>query len=155
MTASLPEPVAIISTADEGRLQALARSLAAEYDPRASMIARKLARSEIRGQDNMPDGRLTLDSFVTFEFAASEERERRRLILPEDRMWPPSELSVASPLGLALLGLAAGDRSLVWGSGTEGPRWVAVLAVRPNATNIPPLWPLWQRGTGPSCADQR
>lgn len=155
MIASLPEPVAIISTADKGRLQALARSLAAEYDPMASMITRKLARSEIRGLDNIPDGRLMLDSFVTFEFAASEERERRRLILPKDRMWPPSELSVASPLGLALVGLAAGERSLVRGSGTEGPRWVEVLSVGPAGTNLPPRCTLRQRGTGPSLADQR
>ena len=46
---------------------------------------------------------------------AQISRNGRLLIHPEDRMWPPAELSVATPLGITLLGLSAGDRMPVVG----------------------------------------
>lgn len=44
-------------------------------------------------------------------------------------MGPPAEISVASPLGITLIGLSVGDRMAVIESDVREPPWVDVLAV--------------------------
>jgi regulator of nucleoside diphosphate kinase len=79
---------------------------------------------------------VTLDTFVTYRIGGEDTLERRMLIHPDDRMWPPAELSVLTPVGLSLLGLRAGDRMPLIGSDelldvcveAVGPRVVGAFA---------------------------
>jgi len=129
MTTTPPWSPVIVSTSDLARLRALVDSLASELDPLGSLLHEKLKRAELREPDHVPNDTVTLDRFVTYRTTGSDRHERRLLIHPEDTMWPPAELSAASPLGITLLGLAAGDRVVVAGSELSEPPWVEVLAV--------------------------
>ena len=119
---------------DHLRLQALARSLAEQSHPLAETLAEELDRAELCNPDDIHEATVSLDSFVTYRIVGSEHFERRLLIHPEDQMWPPAEISVATPLGITLLGLSAGDRTLMMGACLQEPPRIEVVAVGPAAT---------------------
>ncbi|WP_181170291.1 MULTISPECIES: transcription elongation factor [unclassified Mesorhizobium] len=129
MMSKLSLPHRRISAGDHMRLQALARSLAEQSHPLAAVFAGELDLAELRDPDDMRQDTVSLDRFVTYRIMGSEGSERRLLIHPEDQMWPPAEVSVATPLGITLLGLSAGDRMPVVGTGLPEPPWVEVLAI--------------------------
>jgi regulator of nucleoside diphosphate kinase len=54
------------------------------------------------------------------------------LIYPEDRMWPDAEISVLTPLGMALLGRSAGDRVLLDAEAGEPAKLVSIESVGPR-----------------------
>ncbi|SCY57965.1 GreA/GreB family elongation factor [Microvirga guangxiensis] len=114
MTAHLP---AITMTPhDHRRLMRTARELAEHAHPLAAQLLHELQRAALCEPDRLPDDVVTLDTFVTYRLAGEDTPEKRMLIHPEDRMWPPAELSVLTPIGLSLLGLRAGDRMPLIGS---------------------------------------
>ena len=127
-------PPVIMTAGDRERLRAVAGSLARQFHPLAAPLLRELARAELRAPDDIPEATVSLDRFVTYRTAGSDRPERRLLIHPDDAMWPPAEISVATPLGITLLGLSAGDRMPMIGSGLREPPWVEVMAVGPAAT---------------------
>lgn len=135
MAAAPPSPTVIVSANDLARLQALGHSLATDLHPSGSLLLRALMRAEVRETDGIPADSVALDRFVTYRIDTSDQPERRLLIHPDDSMWPPAELSVASPLGIALLGLKTGDRVPVAGSELGEPPWVEVLAVGAEAAS--------------------
>jgi len=122
---------AIVPANDHARLQALAEALGGMFDPLGSLLQEKLRRADVREPDRIPGGTVALDRFVTFRIEGTGRHQRRLLIHPEDAMWPSAELSVASPLGIALLGLSTGDRAVIVGSAFAEPPWVEVLSVEP------------------------
>lgn len=142
-------PSPCIPAADIERMTKLAHDLVERLDPHGLLLLRKLADAEIRagGRDHA-----SLDSFVTYRVAGEGHKERRLLIHPEDRMWPPAELPISSPLGIALLGTAAGDRVQVSGSGVTEVSFVEVLKV--EQVNTGGFVRHRSRGTVPSLADR-
>lgn len=121
-------PPVVMTIADQQRLLAIARTLKKEAHPLAAALLSEICRAELRQPDEIPEGTVMLGSFVTYRTAGSERPERRLLIHPRDMMWPPAEISVATPLGITLLGLSAGDRMTVIGSDVGEPPWVEVVA---------------------------
>lgn len=118
---------------ESARRSAFAHDLAGRLGP---LLLRKLERAEVQQADKIAASRVSLDSFATYRLLGSDRTERRRLILPRDSMWPPAELSVASPLGIALLGASALDRVRVEGTGMEEPPWVEVLGVERGGGHV-------------------
>ncbi len=112
---------------DIERLTRLAHDPVDRLDPHGPLLLRKLERTSGCGRDHAV--RASLDSFVAYRVLGEGREERRLLIHPDGRMWPPLELSVSSPLGIALLGAAPGDRVHVAGSGLDDPPAVDVLKV--------------------------
>ena len=55
-----------------------------------------------------------------FRIDGSGRSMARILAYPEDLLWPGAELSVTTPLGIALLGLRVGDR-MPFRTGSDGP----------------------------------
>ncbi|WP_262027015.1 transcription elongation factor [Microvirga sp. Mcv34] len=115
---------------DHRRLMRTAQELAEQAHPLASQLLHELRRATLYEPDQIPDLVVTLDTFVTYRIAGEDPPERRMLIHPDDRMWPPAELSVLTPVGLSLLGLRAGDRMPMMGS--DEPLDVYVEAVGPR-----------------------
>ncbi len=95
---------------DYRRLMRTARELAEQGHPLAAPLLQELHRAAVCTADEIPDDVVTLDTFVTYRMAGEDTPDKRMLIHPDDRMWPPAELSVLSPVGLSLLGLRAGHR---------------------------------------------
>jgi len=130
MTAHLP-PI-IIAPRDHRRLMRTAKDLAGQTHPLAVPLLRELHRATLRAPDETPDDVVTLDTFVTYRLAGERVSDKRMLIHPDDRMWPPAELSVLTPLGLSLLGLRTGDRMPLIGSSETPDICVEVEAVGPR-----------------------
>lgn len=148
----MSHPSPCIPAADIERMTRLAHDLVDGLDPHGPLLLRKLADADIRAGSRDHPPRASLDSFVTYRVSGEGGEKRRLLIYPEDRMWPPAELPISSPLGIALLGAAAGDRVQVPGSGMKDPPSVEVLKVEQVSTGG-----FVRRGSGgtvPSLADR-
>ncbi|MGO4572709.1 GreA/GreB family elongation factor [Microvirga sp. 2TAF3] len=149
MSAHLP-PI-IVTARDHQRLMHTAESFARQSHPLAAPLLHELRRANLCAPDELPDDVVTLDMFVTYRLAGEENLEKRMLIHPDDRMWPPAELSVLTPVGLSLLGLRAGDRMPLLGSDGAADACVEVEAVGPRVTGafVP------RRTASPDGADDR
>ncbi|PTM41595.1 transcription elongation factor [Bosea sp. 124] len=140
MSSMLDLPVAVLPVDHYERLQALAQLLFEQMHPLASSLSRKLSRSEWREPEDVPEHTVLLDRFVTYRIEGSGQPERRLLIDPADGMWPPTELSVITPLGITVLGLSVGDRSPMIGADVREPPWAEIVAVGPMATRGIARW---------------
>lgn len=127
-------PPVVISAADRNRLQTIARSFLEQSHPLAAPLLQELNRAELNDSEDVSDNTVSLDRFVTYRTVGSYKTGRGLLIHPDDRMWPPAEISVATPLGITLLGLSTGDRMPMIGIDIAEPPWVEVVAVGPAAT---------------------
>src|SRR5690606_35640488 len=125
-----PGPAPILASCDHARLRALARRLASISDTVAEALAAKLEACRVVPPDAVPPAVATLGARIIF---AVEGRapEARMLVMPEEHREARRTLSVATPLGLALLGLAAGQRA----EATE--RGGRRLALRLLAVDLP------------------
>ncbi|MBF9235379.1 GreA/GreB family elongation factor [Microvirga alba] len=132
MTAHLPSIT--VTRRDHRRLMHTAECLAGQAHPLAAPLLRELRRATLCAPDELPDDVVTLDTFVTYRIAGEDKSENRMLIHPDDRIWPPAELSILTPVGLSLFGLRAGDRMQLSGTGGARVTWVEVDAVGPRAT---------------------
>ncbi|WP_414470789.1 transcription elongation factor [Microvirga sp. M2] len=130
MSALLP-PITL-TRRDHQRLARTAEHLAGQMHPLATPLLRELRRATICAPDDVPDDVAALDTFVTYRLAGEDRSEKRMLIHPDDHMWPPAELSVLTPVGLSLLGLRAGDRMPLLGSGEAADACVEIEAVGPR-----------------------
>lgn len=123
-------PSIIVTARDHRRLMHTAECLAEQAHPLAPHLLQELRRASLCEPDRLPDDVVTLDTFVTYRITGKDAPEKRMLIHPDDRMWPPAEVSVLTPVGLSLLGLRVGDRMPLLGS--EEPIDVRVEAVGPK-----------------------
>jgi regulator of nucleoside diphosphate kinase len=134
MISHLDLPPIVIPADDRNRLQAVARSLAEQSHPLAVPLLQELGRAELRDPEAVSEDTVALDRFVTYRTVGSDQSTRALLIHPEDRMWPLAEITVATPLGITLLGLSTGDCMPMIGSRLSEPPWVEIVAVGPSAT---------------------
>ncbi|MBM6581728.1 hypothetical protein ILT44_16135 [Microvirga sp. BT689] len=132
MSDVLSLPLVMVSTHDHSRLMQTARELAEQCHPLAAPLLQELHRAKVCTADELPDNVVTLDTFVTYRMGGEDTPDKRMLIHPDDRMWPPAELSVLTPVGLSLLGLRAGQRTPVIGSAEASDACVEVVAVGPR-----------------------
>ena len=94
-----------------------------------SLLLGKLSRAELREADKALEDTVSRDRFAIYRTACSDQPKWRLLNHPRDMMWPPAEIFVASPLGVTLLGLSAGDRMDIIGNDVAEPPWVEVVRV--------------------------
>ena len=134
MTVSQNLPPITVATDDYRRLMIAARFLADQSHPLAAPRRQELLRAELCESDAFLEDVVSLDRFVTNRLTGKDPSEHRALIHPDDRMWPPAEVSTLTPLGISLLGLKVGDRMPVLGSRDDRDQWVEVEGVGPRAT---------------------
>lgn len=125
-------PSIIVTARDYRRLMHTAECLAKQAHPLAAPLLRELRRASLCEPDRLPDDVIALDTFVTYRILGEDTPEKRMLIHPDDRMWPPAEVSVLTPVGLSLLGLRIGDRMPLLGS--DERLAVRIEAVGPRVT---------------------
>lgn len=121
----------LICKDDFPRLWRIAEEHASEGDTRAARLARKLSNARVADYDELPEDLVRKDAFVDYDIDGAE-RLRRALVFPEDRMWPPWEISVLSSLGVELVGRRVGDRISVPVDDHRGARDVFVRGVGPR-----------------------
>lgn len=125
-------PPITVTTSDHRRLIRSAQDLARQAHPLAAPLLQELHRAAVREMDELPDDIVTLDRFVTYRLGVDGPLEKRALIHPDDRVWPPAEVSVLTPVGLSLLGLRVGDRMPLLGADGPPDACVEVEGVGPR-----------------------
>jgi regulator of nucleoside diphosphate kinase len=116
------------------RLVALAERARAQAPELADRLLVEIERADLRAPDQMPADVVTLGSEVTFR-----EHDRTRtvqIVAPEDADIERSRISVLTPVGAALLGLAVGQK-ISWDMPDKRVAVLEVLAVR-QPSETPP-----------------
>jgi regulator of nucleoside diphosphate kinase len=106
------QPSILLSTVDFNRLEQLADGMPRNHAG-ASALLREIARADIADPWDMPPSVVTMNSTVRFVIENTGEQCTLTLTYPRDMEPRADQLSVLSPVGTALIGLAVGD-SIEW-----------------------------------------
>ena len=74
----------------------------------AAMLLEEIERAELHGPDDMPEGYVRLNSRVTFLDERTHRMQDVQLVLPGNANIAEGRISIMTPMGAALYGLAAG-----------------------------------------------
>lgn len=74
----------------------------------AAMLLEEIERAELHGLETMPLGHVKLNSRVTFVDEKSGQARTMQLVLPAEASVAEGRISILTPMGAALYGLAGG-----------------------------------------------
>jgi regulator of nucleoside diphosphate kinase len=74
----------------------------------SAMLLEEIERAELHDEDTMPAGHARLNSNVSFVDEKSEKVRQVQLVLPAEANITEGRVSILTPMGAALYGLAAG-----------------------------------------------
>jgi regulator of nucleoside diphosphate kinase len=110
MNAQHDLPPIILATNDYNRLlfTAMVRQKHSRRTP--DFLLTELRRAEVCHPAALPDDVVSTNCRVIYRIDDEPKSRAQLLVHPDDLIWPGAEVSVATPLGTALLGLRVGDR---------------------------------------------
>jgi len=73
-----------------------------------AMLLEEIERAELHDPDTMPPNHAGLNAYVTFTDERTAEPRKLQLVLPADADIAEGRISILTPMGAALYGLAAG-----------------------------------------------
>lgn len=79
----------------------------------AAMLLEEIERAELHDSETMPPGHAGLNSYVTFVDEKTHQLREVQLVLPGEANIEHRRLSIITPMGAALYGLAA-DHTIEW-----------------------------------------
>ena len=145
-TASSTRPRLIIDARAYPRLLALAERARVQVPDLADRLIEEIERADLRATTEMPNDVVTLGSEVTFRHAdadmdvhgratqgaVAERTQTVHIVAPEEADIERRRISVLTPVGAALLGLAVGQK-ISWQMPDKRDAVLEVIAVRqPN-----------------------
>lgn len=74
----------------------------------AAMLLEEIERAELHDPETMPPGHARLESYVTFVDDKTAQVRELQLVLPADANIAEGRISILTPMGAALYGLAGG-----------------------------------------------
>jgi transcription elongation GreA/GreB family factor len=110
MNTAVDLPHITIATDDYNRLMSVAVMDPDRRGPRRQFLLSELRRAALCHPDALPDDVVSTNAKVTYRLNGGGKPMEHVLVHPQDLLWPGAELSVTTPLGIALLGLRVGDR---------------------------------------------
>jgi regulator of nucleoside diphosphate kinase len=122
------KPEIVVLASDAERLELIADRLPASASDSKNALLDELARADIVEADSMPARVVTMNSTVRFEVSAPQEEFCLTLVYPADLNSAPNQISVLTPIGTALLGMAEGG-TIEWPRRDGQPVQVRVLEV--------------------------
>lgn len=132
VAAPVARPRLIIDERAYPRLLALAERARAQAPELADRLMEEIERAELRPSSEMPHDVVTLGSEVTFR--QDERAQTVHIVAPEDADIERRKISVLTPVGAALLGLAVGQK-ISWEMPGKHSSVLEVVAVRqPHGT---------------------
>ncbi len=121
------KPAIVLGETDHARLEGLATTIEARNPAVAAAILAELDRARVVADRALPAGTVCMGATVTFSVDGAEPRTVT-LVYPGEADIEAGRISVATPVGAALIGLSAGQ-SMPW-IGTDGKaRKLDVVAV--------------------------
>ena len=94
----------------------------------AAMLLEEIERAELHGPDTMPDGHVRLGSRIAFVDERTNEAREVKLVLPGEANIAEGRISILTPMGAALYGLAA-DHCIDWPDLSGQTRSIRILRV--------------------------
>lgn len=126
---STPPPV-ILSTTDHDRLAALAEAVRDRTPALSETLLAEIQRSQIVGEDSLRDDVVRMGSTVEFRDEATGKVQRLRLVYPGEADIGEGRVSILTPIGTALIGLAKGQ-TMPWLTRSGEARELTILDVWP------------------------
>tara|TARA_R110000824_G_scaffold155226_1_gene327547 strand:+ start:100279 stop:100707 length:429 start_codon:yes stop_codon:yes gene_type:complete len=90
----------------------------------------ELNRAQLLPRSTFPRDVVTMNSTVEFQWGAEQRTQTLRLVFPENYIPDGTRVSIASPVGVALLGMCVGQ-SIGWLSRTGAKISLKVLKIIP------------------------
>jgi regulator of nucleoside diphosphate kinase len=115
-------PDIVVSSHDLDRLEDILQDMPAARRAACEDLRRELLRATVVTPSAMPSSVVTMNSIVRFAISDSDEIHQARLCFPQDMDGSADRISVLSPVGTALLGLAQGE-TITW----TGPSGKAIV----------------------------
>jgi regulator of nucleoside diphosphate kinase len=112
---ALPQPGIVIAEEDLEALSDVAESLLDVLPDVGRFLDDELARARVMPLRAMPPDVVTMNATVEFTLEKNARVERLKLVYPADYVADGSCVSIASPVGVALLGLKE-KQSISWTS---------------------------------------
>jgi transcription elongation GreA/GreB family factor len=119
MNTTIDLPQVTIATHDYNRLVSVAAMEHNRRKPHRQFLMSELRRAELCHPDRLPDDVVSTNAKVTYRINSGRPMTHV-LVHPQDLLRPGAELSVLTPLGIALLGLRVGDR-MPFRTSPDGP----------------------------------
>ena len=111
----LPElPPIFISARERRHLAATASKAHNQKHPLATFLSAELRRARVCLARELPETVVAMNNWVRFRLDWGPTSLKCRLVYPEDYTGGPQQISLLSHIGVALLGLRAGDRMPVF-----------------------------------------
>lgn len=129
MNEGADRPLIWIGRADYGRLLRAMDRLAAQAPDVSAFLSRELERAIVRADGDLPQTIVRMGSRVLFRRDDGLPPEWGTLVYP-DQPLTQGQITVASPLGVALLGLREGAR-MPFTNADGTTRWLSVERVLP------------------------
>jgi regulator of nucleoside diphosphate kinase len=120
MNRTIELPPVTVATHDYNRLMSIAAMESKRRRSHRKFLMSELRRASLCHPDALPEDVVSTNAKVTYRLNGSGNSTAHVLVYPEDLLWPGAELSVMTPLGIALLGLRVGDR-MPFQTSQDGP----------------------------------
>jgi regulator of nucleoside diphosphate kinase len=123
-------PPVVISAADRERLVSIAKSalMSDRPYPPASNLLSEIGRATVLPADAVPQSIIVMGSEVEIHDDVRKSCFRVRLVYPDEKASGAEAVSVLTPLGVALIGLAEGH-SFHWCAATGDPSKITIVRV--------------------------
>lgn len=125
------KPKISITSSDHARLRALAEAAATTMPDVADWLGDELDRARIVRDDRQPPGVVRMGDGVAFRDNTTGQVQTVSLVYPEEADITLKKISVLTPIGVALIGMSAGE-SISWQTRTGEVRDLTVTEVHPN-----------------------
>lgn len=102
-------PPIVISTLDMERIDALLDQYPDPGPAEVEALRAELDRADVREPQQMPDNVVTMHSTLRFRMLDNGKEFERSLVYPREIDGSEGKLSILTPIGTALLGLAVGE----------------------------------------------
>ena len=122
------KPPIVVDNAHYGRLHDLASAAIERAPDVATLLLDELERAEACSSDEMPPTVVNIGSEVTFRYNDNGQSRTVRLVFPNDADISKGWVSVLTPIGATLLGLAEGDQ-MEWTTRYGEARSLTILTV--------------------------
>lgn len=133
--ANAGRPALILDAAHFERLQDIALSYSKIAPEVSEELLAEIERAEVRPSDKVPANVVNMGSEVTYRDDETGRSRTVRLVYPEDADISANRVSVMTPVGAALLGLAEGHQ-MDWESRGGETRSMTILEVaQPEAAS--------------------
>jgi regulator of nucleoside diphosphate kinase len=123
-----PRPAILLTAADADRLSAIAEAARASQPAVAGMLEAEVVRAGIVAPADMPPDTVTMHSHVTFGYDHSMRSHWLTLVYPAEADLDLAKISVATPVGAALIGLREGQ-SIAWHTASGAVRRITLNKV--------------------------